>query len=264
MTNGRHRHMAHCALVLILASGVSAADWPTFRGNAGRTAVTREQLPARLHLQWSRQFPELIASWLGEFPHLRFDGSYEPIIVGKTLYFASSDDDSITALNTETGDLRWRFYVNGPVRLAPVGYKGRIYFGAENGTFYCLDGESGKVLWTFDTAVSKRKGFIEGRLTTISPIRGGPVIDNGQVHFAAGIWSWEPAGFFSLDPETGKLIRRQEGWRGQGYLSAFGKYLSIPNGRVRGIRLSATRTTPPRAGVGRRLGSGSFSATAGG
>ena len=238
MTNGRHRHMAHCALVLILASGVSAADWPTFRGNAGRTAVTREQLPARLHLQWSRQFPELIASWLGEFPHLRFDGSYEPIIVGKTLYFASSDDDSITALNTETGDLRWRFYVNGPVRLAPVGYKGRIYFGAENGTFYCLDGESGKVLWTFDTAVSKRKGFIEGRLTTISPIRGGPVIDNGQVHFAAGIWSWEPAGFFSLDPETGKLIRRQEGWRGQGYLSAFGKYLSIPNGRVRGIRLT--------------------------
>ena len=213
-----------------------AADWPTFRHDPARTAATDEQLPQNLHLRWSRQFPELVASWQGEFPHLRFDANYEPLVVGKTLYVGSSDDDSVTALDTETGAVKWRFYANGPVRLAPVGCKGRVYFGADDAVFYCLDGDTGKLLWKFDTALSDRRGFVEDRLTTICPIRGGPVIDNGRVHFTAGIWAWEPAAFFTLDADTGDLIRCEKGTRSQGYVSAIGSWLYFPNGRASGRR----------------------------
>ena len=48
-----------------------------YRHDPGRTAASAEQLAEELHLQWSRQSPELIPSWLGEYPHLRFDVNYE-------------------------------------------------------------------------------------------------------------------------------------------------------------------------------------------
>jgi len=214
-----------------------AADWPTFRHDAARSAATDEQLAPTLHLQWSRRYPALVPAWLGEFPSLRFDDHYEPIVVGKTLVFGSSDDDSVTALDTETGKMRWRFYANGPVRLAPVASKGRIYFGADDGVFYCLDAAGGTLQWRYDTALSERKGFIEGRLTTICPVRGAPVVENGRVVFVAGIWGFEDSGLFILDAETGKLIRKHEWVRGQGYPCAVGESLYLSMGRTGALQL---------------------------
>ena len=234
--------MVVAACVSGLGVEVSGEDWPTYRHDAGRTSASREQLPDKLHPQWSRQYPELIAAWLGEFPHLRFDANYEPIVVGRTLVFGSSDDDSVTALETDTGKMKWRFYANGPVRLAPVAHQGRIYFGADDGVFYCLDAETGTLVWKFDTALSGRKGFIEDRLTTICPIRGGPVVENGQVRFTAGIWRFEKSALFTLDAKTGKVIRTQPGIRSQGYPSAVGRWLYLPNGRASGVRLTRDKS----------------------
>ena len=226
-----------------------ASDWPMYRHDPGRTASSDEQLSQALHLQWSRQFPALIPAWLGEFPHLRFDDHYEPIVLGKTLFFGSSVDDSVTALDTETGRVRWRFYANGPVRLAPVASKGRVYFGADDGVVYCLDAGEGTLLWKFDTALSRRRGFVEGRLGTICPVRGGPIVENGQVHCAAGIWAFEACAFFTVDAETGKLIRRVNGIRAQGYLAAAGQWLRLPNGRAGAFRLRRSDGAPA-GGVG--------------
>ena len=206
------------AMLIVCLHGLEArgGDWPTYRHDLARTAATDEPLAPQLHLQWSRPYPALVASWLGEFPHLRFDANYEPIVVGKTLYFGSSDDDSVTALDTDTGRMKWRFYANGPVRLAPTAYKGKIYVGAEDGVLYCLDGKTGALVWKFDTALSDRTGIIEDRLTTVCPIRGAPVVENGQVHVFAGIWSFEKSAAFTLEADTGKLIRTVPGRRGQG------------------------------------------------
>ena len=229
-----------------IAAEAIAGDWPLFRHDPGRTASSDEQLADQLHLQWSRTYPQLIPAWLGEFPHLRFDENYEPIVMGSMLYFGSSDDDSITALDTKTGQLRWRFYANGAVRFAPVGSAGKIYFGADDGMFYCLNAENGKLLWKFDTALSNRKGFIEGRLGTLCPVRGGAVLVDGKVHFVAGMWSFENSAFFTLDVETGELIHKTKGIRSQGYLAAAGPTIYIPNGRAGAVRL--TRQTGKWAG----------------
>lgn len=216
----------------------SGADWPMFRHDPARSAATDEVLAPTLHLQWARRFPELVPAWLGEFPHLRFDEYYEPVVAGKMLYLASSDDDSLSAYDTETGELRWRFYANGPVRLAPVAAQGRVTFGADDGICYCLDAATGSLLWKYDAYPEARRGFIEGRLTSVVPIRGAPLVVDGQVHFAAGIWSFEDASFFTLTADDGTLVRTYKDRRSQGYVSAIGPWLCLPNGRAGAVRLS--------------------------
>ena len=222
---------------LTAALGVRGADWPTFRHDPGRTAVTEERLEGELSLQWSRRLPELIPIWLGEFPHLHFDDVYEPIVVGKTLMVASSDDDSLTALDTVTGAVKWRVYTNGPIRMAPAAADGRVFFAADDGQVVGLDIATGAEVWRFDTGLSPRTAFVEGRLGTVCPVRGAPLAVDGKVHVAAGVWSFEPAAFFSLDATTGKVVNRQTGVRGQGYFTLAGDWLYLPNGRASATRI---------------------------
>ena len=110
------------------------ADWPMWRGDANRSASTDEQLPAELSLRWSRQLPALKPAW-PEDSRLQFDAHYEPVVMGSTLFVGSSRSDSLTAINTSTGAERWKFYAEGPVRLAPIATQGKVYFGSDDGCF---------------------------------------------------------------------------------------------------------------------------------
>ncbi len=218
-------------IFLVSSFQLIAEDWPTYRHDLGRTGASEESLTEQLHLQWSHSFPKLIPSWLGEFQNLKFDSNYEPIVLGKTLFFGSSDDDAITAINIDSGKIRWRYYANGPIRLAPVGWENKIYFGADDGLFYCLDANSGKLIWKFDTALSNRKVFIEGRLSALSPVRGGPVLVDGKVHFTASLWPFENSALFSLDAKTGQLLSKTDDIGSQGFLTASDSMIFCPNGR---------------------------------
>ena len=118
------------------------ADWPMWRGDANRSASTDEQLPAKLSLTWSRQLPALKPAW-PEDSRLQFDAHYEPVVMGSTLFVSSSRSDSLTAIDTSTGAERWKFYAEGPVRLAPIATQGKVYFGSDDGFAYCLSVEDG-------------------------------------------------------------------------------------------------------------------------
>src|SRR5438270_876246 len=105
--------------LLCLPPAARAADWPTWRHDAARSAASPQELPARLHLQWVRVYPALTPAWPDQ-PKLQFDAAYEPVVAGNTLFVASSRTDSVTALDTATGAERWRFHADGPVRFAPT------------------------------------------------------------------------------------------------------------------------------------------------
>ncbi|MFH1920912.1 MAG: PQQ-binding-like beta-propeller repeat protein, partial [Planctomycetota bacterium] len=124
---------AACSVAILLTSfPAGAADWPTWRHDAGRSAASPEQLPEALNLEWRRDNRPLVPAW-PEDPRVHFAAGYEPIVAGGTMFVASSQNDSVTALDTQTGDERWRFYAGGPVRFAPVADDGRVYFGADDG-----------------------------------------------------------------------------------------------------------------------------------
>ena len=134
-----------------------AADWPQWRYDARRSARSPGVLPDRLHLQWQRDYESLKpAFWQVRQERVQFDLGYEPVVAGKTLLVGSSRNDRVTALDTETGDERWRFYTDGPVRLAPAIWQGKAYFASDDGCMYCLDVERGNLLWKQRAAPSQR------------------------------------------------------------------------------------------------------------
>ncbi|HBF16760.1 MAG TPA: hypothetical protein DDW37_03935, partial [Verrucomicrobiales bacterium] len=195
-------------MVLIFSGLALGADWPMWRNDTGRTAQSAEVLAENLSLQWSRRLPPLKPAYHDN--RLQFDAGYEPIVLGKRLVVGSSRDDSVTAFDTETGEEVWKFFTDGPVRFAPVGSEGRIIFGSDDGCLYCVSGSNGALLWKKRAVPSNRKVIGNERMISVWPIRGGPVLDEGRVYFAAGVWPLEGTFVFCVDALTGETIWRND------------------------------------------------------
>ena len=142
------RAIVSCVILSMSCIAARAADWPQWRHDAARSGVTPEELPAELHLRWVREFPMPRLAWPGQ-AELLFDRSYEPVVAGKTMFVPCNVNDSVTALDTETGEVRWRFFAEGPVRFAPVAGQGKVYFASDDGCLYCLDAANGNLNWRF-------------------------------------------------------------------------------------------------------------------
>ncbi len=229
-----------------------AADWPMWRYDAGRTAASPEPLPDPLHLRWVREFPKLEPAYRES--RLQFDAGYEPIVKGQSIYLASSRTDGVAALDTETGEERWSFYTEGPIRFAPAAWKDRIYFGSDDGHLYCVESTTGKLHWKFRAVPSQRKVLGNGRMISLWPVRGGVVVHEGKVYFAAGVWPMEGVFIYCLDAMSGEVVWRNDecsflygtqphaaealgGVTPQGYLVVAGKELIVPCGQAMPARL---------------------------
>jgi len=199
------------AAVLAPISPPAAGDWPQWGYNAARTAITPEELPNKLQLQWSLQLPSPQPAWPESQYKLQFDASYEPIVLGKLLFIGSMISDSITAYDTETGAEKWRYYTQGPVRFAPAAANGRLYAVSDDGYLYCLAAKTGKLLWKFRGGPSDRMVLGNDRLVSMWPARGAPVVYDNRVYFAAGIWPFMGTFIHALDAETGKVVWTNSG-----------------------------------------------------
>ncbi|MEX0818111.1 MAG: PQQ-binding-like beta-propeller repeat protein, partial [Pirellulaceae bacterium] len=221
-------------LALLTFHSATAADWPTWRFDGRRSASTPEQLPAQLHLQWSIQQPAPRLAW-PEDARLYFDQSLEPIVAGKTLFLASSRNDSLTAINTENGERRWRFFADAPIRFAPVAANGRVYFGADDGCFYCLQADDGSLAWKFRAAPADRRVIGNERFTSAWPIRGGAVLAEDTIYFTAGIWPFEGTQLYAVkidekEPQP-QAVMLPDKVTPQGYLATDAGRVFIPSGR---------------------------------
>ena len=224
-----------------------AGDWPQWRYDAQRSAASPDRLPAGLRLTWTRSLPRLKPAWPDQ-PKMQLDVVYEPIVVGQRLFIGSSFDDSVTAYDTRTGNEVWRYFANGPVRFAPLAWKDKLYFASDDGHVYCLRSDSGEFVWRFRGGPSDQKVLGNERLISTWPARGAPVIADGTLYFAAGIWPFMGIFLHALDAETGavrwtndgdgsqyiKQPHNSDSFAGvapQGPLVVHGQKLLVPGGR---------------------------------
>ncbi len=198
----------------VLATQVQAPaapghGWPMWRYDAQRRAATPMPLAETLHLQWVRELPAPQRAWPAQGENrekLEFDLSYSPVVAGRMLLVASMVNDSLTAYDTRTGEQQWRFYTDGPIRLAPAVFEGRVYFGSDDGRLYCLDAQTGQEHWRIRGGPADRRLLGNGRLISMWPVRGGPAIRDGVLYYAASIWPLMGTFIHAIDARSGQEI----------------------------------------------------------
>ncbi len=246
----REFHIVLLIVTCLLATSARGGDWPQFRYDVGRTAASPDELPANLALSWTRKLPEPQPAFPLEL-RLRYDTTYEPVVLGQTMFVPSMITDSVTALDTETGNERWRFFAEGPVRFAPVAWENKVYFVSDDGYLYCLNAGDGSLRWRFrglPEGQSDRKVIGHERLISLFPARGGPVLADGVVYFAAGLWPTEGVFVHAVNARSGQSvwsntkgnhiphsnwdhgIDQYAGLTPQGYLAIVGNRLILPCG----------------------------------
>ncbi|MBN1674846.1 MAG: DUF2341 domain-containing protein, partial [Kiritimatiellae bacterium] len=194
-------------------------DWPLWRCTAQRGAgVVDVPGLADLHLQWIRDLPPVQAAWDEEYTR-EMERCHWPVVVSNRLYVGLSTRDAVLALDTATGAEVWRFYTDGPVRAGVSAVRlnattVRVLAGSDDGYLYCLDGETGALVWRHLCGPSTRKLFGNGRVISPWSLRcglvtaaGAPAAGNRQVVFAmVGQWPAEGVFAWALDAETGAVL----------------------------------------------------------
>jgi hypothetical protein len=188
--------------------GDKGHDWLMWRYDANRSAASPQKLSDELYLQWVREYPKVEQAWENPLNRdlMQFDKVYEPVVMGNIMFVGSSISDRMVALDTDTGEEKWSYYVSGPVRLPPVAHKGKVYFVSDDGYLYCLNAEDGKLKWKFRGGPSDRKMLGNQRLVSTWVARGGPVLKDGTIYFAAGIWPFMGIFIYALDAENGETV----------------------------------------------------------
>ena len=242
------------ALTILFQLTLSAAEWPTYRNNIARTGITAEELKTPLTHEWTFQpahppqcawgepNPRAVGGWFHETEgrRVQFDDTFQVAVAKGLVYFGSSADGCIYALDIETGSIRWSYVTGGPVRLAPTYYDERIYIGSDDGHIYCLNSSDGSLIWKFRAAPNASQLLGSGQMISRWPVRTGVLIDNGTAYFGAGVFPAEGVFLYALDAKTGKLkwcndkrsAPPHSRFSPQGYLLASKDTIYVPTGRV--------------------------------
>lgn len=240
------------ALILVLSSPLTAQDWPCYGGDSERTFATKAKLTFPLKETWAWQSTTPQPAWPEpgrELHRIDFDFCFEPVIAAGLVLFGSSADDSIHALDIQSGRPVWTFSTGGPIRFAPAIKEANCFVASDDGHLYCLDLKTGGLKWKVRGGPNDRMVIGNGRLISRWPLRSGVLVQEGVVYFSAGIWPSEGVFVHALDAETGKVVWTNDtcglqyvdtahtpasalgGVAPQGYLVASLGVLLVPTGR---------------------------------
>ncbi len=193
------RVLAKWLPLVLIASVVSAADWPDFRG-PNRDGI----------------YPgtDVSADFPAEGPPVVWEkdvgaGFSNPVVAnGRLILFhRRGGEEVVEALDAETGEEIWRFayptryrddfgFDEGP-RASPVVVAGQVYtFGAQ-GVLTCLSFATGAKIWqrNVNEELSVAKGFF-GTAST-------PLVDGRRVYLNVG---GSGAGIVAFDKDTGRTL----------------------------------------------------------
>ena len=240
-----------CLALLFSSSRAVPDDWPTYAHDNQRSGISREDLApplseiwtfASLHPPahaWGDPQPKPVEKQL-ELPRSRFDDAFQTAAVGDLVYFGSSADNTIYALEAATGDVRWKLVTDGPVRLAPTVWEDKVYVGSDDGRVYCLDAATGRALWIFNAAPTPERLLGNGKIISLWPVRTGVLVDDGIAYFGAGVFPAEGVFLYAVRARDGSVIWKNDSFgRGgqgtispQGYMLASSDKLFVASGRT--------------------------------
>jgi len=137
-----------------------------------------------------------------------------PVVAQGAVYFGSGDGN-LYAVDSASGELRWKFQTGDVVHASPAYAGGVLYFGSWDSYFYAVDAATGKEKWRFhggeDPVIHNQVGF-----------QSSPAVVNGVVYTGC-----RDANLYALDAATGK-----EKWRFDNALSWVITSPAVSHGKV--------------------------------
>ncbi len=241
-------------LVLILAGGALASDdWPTYRHDNHRSGVTPAAIETPLALAWKRvsRVPPRTA-WSGPAPwdayagnrglqpQRDFDPAFYTTAAAGLLYFGSSVDDAVHCLDAATGQRKWVFFTGAAVRLPPTIYRGKAYFGSDDGYLRCVDAVDGSLLWKLRGGPSDTLLPCDGKLISPWPCRTGVLVAGDVAYAAFSLVPWKDSFLYAIHPADGRVVYRKSsaGNTFQGALAAGNGQLVVSQGKAPPIALA--------------------------
>lgn len=196
--------------------------WPTHRSDAQRSGYTADALPQQLTLRWQREAIHPPQPAWPRSSRQTFDRAPQPIVVGERLFIGDSVDGLLRSIDTATGRTEWSYATAGPIRFAPVYWQGVLLLVSDDGYLHAVDADSGAGLWKHRLGPSHAHRLGNHRLVSKWPARGGPVVVDGVVYCAAGIWPSDGVFVSAWNVADGELV-----WLND---SSGGIYMPQPHG----------------------------------
>ena len=189
-----------------------SADWPIYRHDRWRSSSTTSPGPEKLSTLWSCSLAPETALPDGPILHDWRENEFvkgpvsAPTIAGKLAFVARPDAHEVVAIETGSGEVRWRFTANGRVDTPPTIYRNLCLFGTHAGSVYALHADSGQLAWHFRAAPSSERIVAYGQVESPWPVPGTVLIINDVAYFAAGRQPFADGGIFifAVDPVSGK------------------------------------------------------------
>ncbi len=235
---------------------LAATAWPTHRGNVARTASSDAAIDGELRLIWRYSPPQPPSPawpapargsyWQGLTsiaPRVVDDHAFHPVVADGRVYFGSSADDTLRAIDLTSGELIWKFTCEGPIRYAPTSNNGSILFGADDGLVYSLDAATGELRWKFRVAPRDRRISGNGRVISAWPVRSSVAVDadeSGDVGYTfAGLFPSQRVFAVAFKVDDGSIVwQREVDGSPQGYLLLDRERLIAPMGRANPVVFS--------------------------
>ena len=189
----------------------NAADQGMAFCNSQRTGYTPQQLAPPLLAVWkhrARHKPRPAWKEPGWEPQ-RIDFDYAYAVSGQrdTVYYASSSDHALHALDIATGVEKWVFFTDGPVRLAPECHNDHVLLTSDDGLLYCLKATDGTLVWKYrPNGIPDERLIGNEQMISRWPARSGVLVEGDHVYTTFGMLSPEGVAVCCLDAASGEPI----------------------------------------------------------
>ncbi len=170
------------------------ADWPMYRRSVDRGGYNPAAVAAEVKSAWKAKLGS------GKLT--------QPVVAGGKVFVAAVDQQTLYALDEESGKEIWKFTADGRIDSSPTVYKGSVIFGSADGRVYCLRASDGALAWRYLAAHNDRQIIAFQQPESVWPVSGSVIINDGIAYCLAGRNMFFDGGLrlVMLDPTTGKLL----------------------------------------------------------
>ncbi len=197
------------------AANPAPHDWPLYRRDRWRSASAVTPGPKLLQKRWTTALNPTSDAKARPTGPIMHDWDDNPVVKGLLsaptianglAYVTRPNAHELIAIDTASGDVRWRFTANGRLDTPPAIHRGLCLFGSAAGWVHALKADTGEVVWKLRAAPTDERIVAYGQVESPWPVPGAVLVMDDIAYFAAGRQPLADGGIlvFAVDPLTGE------------------------------------------------------------